>query len=113
MDGTSKDRFVGGRLFRPASLTQAQNEYVDIIYKLAKSEYIITNQEDKEGVKFTALQDISSKRVVYLRSEDFDRCIVVVKAVGSFPIFPSEPKSDIYGRIKANISLIFSDRNSY
>lgn len=113
MDGTSKDRFIDGRLFRPASLTQAQDEYINIVYKLAKSEYIINNQEDREGIRFVSLQDKKLKKVVYLRGEDFDRCISVVKAVGDFPLFSSEPESDIFGRIRANINIIFSDRNPY
>jgi hypothetical protein len=113
MDGTSSDRFVKGQLFRPASLTQARDGYVDIVYKLARSEYIVDRQSDTEGVKFIALQNKITRQMTFIRDDDYKLCLDVVKAVGQFPLFPSEPKQDIFGRIKANINVIFANRNLY
>jgi hypothetical protein len=113
MDGISSDRFVNGRLFRPASLTQAQDEYVSVVYKLARSEYIIDYQKDRDGAKFISLQDKESKKIRFIRADDYKLCVDVVTAVGNFPLFPSEPLQDIFGRIKANITLAFAGRNPY
>ena len=113
LDGTSSDKFINGRLFRPASLDQALDEYVSVVYKLAKSEYTIDYQKDREGVKFVALQDKATKWVRFIRSDDYKLCLEVVKAVGNFPLFPSESLQDIFGRIKANINFVFENRNPY
>ena len=113
MDGTSSDRFVNGQLFRPASLIQAQDEYVNVVYKLAKSEYTVDYQKDREGVKSVALQDKATRKITFIRADDYKLCLEVVKAVGNFPLFPSEPEQDIFGRIKANINVVFVNRNPY
>lgn len=113
LDGTSSDRFVKGQLFRPASLTRAQDEYTDVIYKLARQEYVITHEKDREGIKFVALQHKATRQITFIRDDDYKLCLQVVKAVGQFPLFPSEPKQDIIGRIKSHINVIFSGRNPY
>jgi hypothetical protein len=109
MDGTTKDNFFRGRLFRPASAEQAAEEYIPIVYMLASRNIRPTCHSDASGVIYYSLPDPNGLgKPFFIRKEDLDKCSSVAKKMGDFRIFPSEPQSSISGRIRALLLVEFS-----
>lgn len=109
MDGTTKDTFFRGRLFRSLNAEQASVEYIPVVYLIAKRNTRIYRNSDASGIVQYLISDPMDSKIIHkLRKEDFDKCVSVARKMGEFRIFPSEPQSDVSGRIKALLIEEFS-----
>lgn len=114
MDGTANDRFANDRLFRPAALNRVLEEYPNIVILLAKAAARVTFQKSADGVKYVVVLALSDPQTKYqLRVDDYSRCVDVARKMGQFPIFPTEPISNIISRIQALLSVEFADRGEF
>jgi len=114
VDGTTKDRFVDGRLFRSASIEQAVEEYPPIVVLLACTSACVSFQTSADGIKHVILYKLTNPNIKYkLRVDDYSRCVDVARRMGQFPIFPTEPTADIIGRIQALLRVEFADRGEF
>lgn len=110
MDGTTKDNIVGGRLFRPGSMSQVLAEYPDVVLAILRGSRTM-RERDPDGHEFFVLSEPGKPEASHkLRRQDFERCVSVAKKLGSVQIFRSEPRSDTYSRIRAYLQVEFADR---
>jgi hypothetical protein len=114
VDGTASDRFANNRLFRPATLNRVLDEYPNVVILLARAAARISFRTSADGIKHVVLLSLADPHTRYqLRVDDYSRCVDVARKMGQFPIFPTEPFSDIISRIRALLSVEFADRGDF
>jgi arginyl-tRNA synthetase len=106
MDGTKKDSFVSGKLFRPASLRQAVEEYPDVVSYIICSGNTGFCLSESDGNLFYIVRDVGAK----VPKEDFDKLLNVAGVVRFFPYESHESKMS---RIRSCIAVEFSDRSEF
>lgn len=132
MDGSSKSTFVNGRLFRPATLSQALERYPNIILLFALGKLSVLRDKVAEGAQTVRLAPsfVTGAFPISIPSSDFQKIENIAKAlvsqcvlkdidgvlkfefvsIASFrqvKIYPTEPFSDVIGKIKAYIMVTF------
>jgi hypothetical protein len=114
VDGSPKDQVVDGRLFRPASLARALEEYPSIVQWLLKANTKVSFQSSANGVGFVSVRDPDDPgRWRHLCTSDYVKCVDVVRSLGYTPIFISEPMADINSRIRALLEVQFANRGAF
>lgn len=95
-------------------MQQALDEYPSVIQMLSLARAHVSFPSTADGVGYVIIYDITNSTHTYeLRVDDYDKCMNIVRRLGSFPIFPSEPHSDIVDRIRALIRVEFADRGAF
>ncbi len=112
MDGTHKDRFSDGKLFRLASQSEALDNYPLLIKYLISNNLSISNQMSANGTGYVVVSlkkpDAKIFRVNY---DDYQKCYLIAnKLIGNDGYLTP---FDVDKKIKAYIMVEFSDRNEF
>lgn len=111
MDGTTKDAMRDGRLFRPASLSYALENFPLIIQEMARKKVSVIPIAAADGT-YEVVVSLKNGRRLSLRREDYDKCVsILIKLRNQLP-FPSDPRSYIE-QARLLVGVEFSDRSAF
>ena len=86
----------------------------NLIYDLVVQNKVrVSRTADAEGhVTIYCSQDLKPEKAISLLSNDFNRAKEIAETI-VIPLFPSEPKEDIFARIVVMVKAAFSDRPAF
>jgi hypothetical protein len=107
MDGTSKNGKVGGKLFRPVSQSQALDQFTPLIYDMLSRKVRIIPNAAADGIHSIVVYGRES-RFWTLRTEDYDKCLKIVRRFTYPSPFNITPRV-IIEQIRSYIAVEFQD----
>ena len=106
MDGSYSTTKIRGELFRPVSLEEAQERFVPLIYSMITRQVMLFPINSCVGLYSILVKSRNGQSWV-LRSEDYEKCLNVVKKF-NYPIpFPFNLELT-YAQILSYITVEFS-----
>lgn len=108
MDGSSKNSFNKNELFRPASLSQALDQYVPMIYDMVLRKARVTTSRTVEGPTAVLVYGREG-RFWTVRVEDYDKCLSITRKFSNVVLFPSSPQT-LIEQIRVLVSVEFTGR---